>query len=175
MSEPIQPRPPGPPSPPPPPVPQYGEYAPAGYVPPKPAPGYEAAAFAGQPAAAPGRKRRTWDLVLTIVLFVLGFFGALFGVIYGVVFSDPDLLDQVFQTMGYGDFNGQIGSAPAVLIVSHTVLYLIAVGGGLVLLLRKRVAFWLPLAIGVIAAIIFWATVYSVFLSDPGLVGQLTK
>jgi hypothetical protein len=200
MSEPSQPTPPGapvppseptaPPAPPAPPVPpvapvpQYGEYAPAGYVPPaavpqQPAPGYEAAANHSQPYGAasypaqPGaRQRKTWDLVLTVSLFVVGFFGMLIGAGYGALLTDPAFLDQAVQGAGIDEFTGQVGAAPAILVISHVLLYLLALGGGLPLLITKRVAFWVPLAAGVIAAIIFWVTLTGVFLTDPGFVAQ---
>ena len=83
------PAPPAPSAPDRPPVPQYGEYAPAGYLPsgdasappasnPYGVPGYGAqAAIPGYaPAgAAPRKKRRTWDVVLSSILLVLALFG----------------------------------------------------------------------------------------------------
>lgn len=170
------PEPPAPPAgPPAPPVPRYGEYAPAGYVPPnQPAPGYEQqAAAAGQfpGAAQPGvRKRRTWDVVLTSILLVLGFFGMLAGLGYAALFSDPVLLDDAFRQQGLDGFGGEIGSAPTVLIASHVILYLIALGGAIPLLVTKRIAFWVPLSAGVLATIIFWTTVVGVMLSDPNVI-----
>jgi hypothetical protein len=128
---------------------------------------YGAASFPMQPA---GRRRKTWDLIFTIILLVVGFFGAGIGVLYGVAFTNPQLLDQALQQQGYGGFSGSAGSAPAILIVSHILLYLVALGGSIPLLISKRVAFWLPLSIGVLAAIIFWATVVGVLLSDPSFV-----
>ena len=173
MSDPSQPTPP-PPVPPVPPVPRYGEYAPEGYVPPRPAPGYENVLATPQhPAGVP--KRKTWDLVLTIVLLAVGIFGMLFGVAYGVIFTNPALLDEALKAQGYPGFTGDPGPAAAVLIISHVVLYLGALGGSIPLLLRKRVAFWLPLAAGILAAIIFWTTVTTVLLSDPALVPGLTS
>ena len=160
-----------------PPVPQYGEYAPPGSQPPPPAgepvapPPYGAASFPPQPGE---KKRKTWDVVLTIILLVIGLFGASFGVVYGVLFTDPALLDQALQQQGYGGFSGDAGAAPLVLIVSHAVLYLIAVGGSIPLLISRRVAFWLPLAAGIVAAIIFWSTMVSVLMSDPGFMSQLS-
>jgi hypothetical protein len=157
-----------------PPVPRYGEYAPAGYVPPAqepaaPAPqaAYPPYAYPMHPAAAGGRRRRTWDLVLTIVLLVMGFFGMLIGLLYAGIISDPALMDQLFQQQNLGDFDGSVGAAPAVIIASHVILYLGVLGGSIPLLISKRVAFWLPLAAGVIAAIIFWSALGGVFLSDP--------
>jgi uncharacterized BrkB/YihY/UPF0761 family membrane protein len=120
--------------------------------------------------AQPGvRRRKTWDLVLTSILLVVGFVGMLIGVTYGVVFADPSLLDEAFQQQGLNGFDGDVGAAPTVLIVSHVILYLLAVGGAIPLLVTRRVAFWVPLGAGVIAAVIFWSTVIAVIASDPGL------
>ncbi|MBX3194950.1 MAG: hypothetical protein KF727_07625 [Microbacteriaceae bacterium] len=168
-------QPPVPPVPPPVPQPvaqpQYGEYAP-GYVPPAPgtaAPPAAPAQTYGVAPQQPGRTRKTWDLVLTVVLYVLGLFGMLIGVFYGFVFSDPAMLNQALQQQGYGPITGGTGAAPAVLIASHVILYLIAIGGSLPLLISKRVAFWVPLACGVIAAIVFWGTLFAVIASAPGV------
>lgn len=189
--------PPAPPAPPErPPVPQYGEYAPAGHISPIPAetpaapanpygiPGYAAPATPSNmyaapavvaPAGAPAaRKRRTWDRVLTIILLVLGFFGMGLGVVYAWIFSTPELLSQAMSSQGYGTFSGSAGSAPTVLIVSHVVLFLLALGLSIPLLIRGRiVVFWIPLAAGVIAAVIFWITLAGVLLSDPAFVSHV--
>ena len=193
------PAPPAPPAPELPPVPQYGEYAPAGYVPsvaPTPAaanpygvPGYAAPATPSNmygvptpgfpagavPAYAPiARKRRTWDTVLTIILLVLGFFGMGLGIVYAAIFSNPEVLSEAMSSQGYGTFSGSAGAAPLVLVVSHVVLFLIALGLSILLLIRGRiVVFWIPLAAGVVAAIIFWGTLASVLLSDPSFVSRV--
>jgi len=122
-----------------------------------------------QPAPG-GRRRKTWDLVLTIVLLVLGLFGMGIGLLYASILTDPTLLDTIFAQQGLGEFNGTVGAAPAVITVSHVVLYLAVLGGSIPLLLSKRVAFWLPLAAGVLAAIIFWTALGGVFLSDPNFI-----
>lgn len=155
-------------------MPRYGEYAPAGYVPPAPAEPAPPAAYPqyGYPMhPAPGvRQRKTWDLVLTIVLLVMGFFGMLIGLLYAGIISDPALMDQIFQQQNLGDFDGTVGAAPVVIVASHVILYLAVLGGSIPLLISKRVTFWLPLAAGVIAAIIFWAALGGVFLSDPDFI-----
>jgi hypothetical protein len=164
-------------------VPQYGEYAP-GFVPPAPAPQYAryapAAPQYGQPYGAASypqqaqpRKRKTWDVVLSIILLVVGLFGMLLGVAYGITFGNPALLDATFQQQGLGGFNGTVGAAPGVLIGSHVLLYLLAVGGTIPLLLTKRIAFWVPLTAGVVAAIVFWVTLFAVMLTDPTLMSQM--
>ena len=169
-------------------VPKYGEYAPVDASNPYGVPGYAAAPAAppaapappayGGPAypaayAPPVRKRRTWDVVLTSILLVVGFFGMLAGLGYAAIFATPDLLDQTMASAGYSGFSGNIGAAPAVLLISHIALYLLALGLSIPLLIRgKVVVFWIPLAIGVVAAVIFWATVFSVILSDPSFMSK---
>jgi hypothetical protein len=95
------------------------------------------------------------------------------GLIYAALFTDPTFLEQMAQASGLSGFNGSVGPAPAVIAVSHIVLYLLALGGSIPLLLTKRVAFWVPLTAGVIAAIIFWGTFIAVFLSDPGFIATV--
>jgi hypothetical protein len=129
----------------------------------------------GSGVAAPlGRTRRTWDTVLTIILLVLGLFGMGLGLIYAAIVANPELLSETMKTQGYGSFSGDVGSAPAVLVISHVVLFLLALGLSIPLLIRGRiVVFWIPLVIGVLAAIIFWVTLIGVFLSDPAFVSRV--
>lgn len=181
----MPPVPPAPPVPPVPEVPRYGEYAP-GYVPTaqapaRPAPGYESAAYGTQSYppgfAVPGqpgvRKRKTWDLVLTVIFLVVGFFGMLIAFGYGALLNNQDFLDGVADGANIpGGFGGTVGAQPAIIVISHLILFLAAVGGSIPLLITKRVAFWVPLTAGVIAAIVFWVTFVSVFLSDPNFIAQ---
>jgi hypothetical protein len=159
-----------------PPVPQYGEYAPDGYRPPAPKPGDLTPPPYGSGAPAPtiGRQRKTWDVVLTSLLLVLGLIGASLGCAYGVTFTDPDLLRDVLADQGYPGFDAKPGAIPAVLVISHVLLYLVALGGGILLLVTKRIAFWVPLGAGVVAAIIFWSCLFIVISSDPGFLTQST-
>ena len=183
------PAPPAPPEPPRPEVPQYGEYAdasnpygvpgvPAAAAPatvqaPVPPGAYGMPAYGAPAYAPPVRKRRTWDVVLTSILLVLALFGMLAGIAYAGIFSNPALLDQTMASQGYGGFSGHVGAAPAVLAISHVLLFLLALGLSIPLLVRgKVVVFWIPLAIGVVAAIIFWATVITVILSDPSFISR---
>ena len=91
-------------------------------------------------------------MVLTIVLLVVGLFGMLTGLIGAAIlpfmvedaggFADPDL----------------IAGDQAVIVVSHLVLFAAAATISIILLVRRTIAFWIPLVAGVLAAIIFWAT-----------------
>ena len=161
--------PPAPPPAPVPPVPQYGEYAPTAAAPPPAAPGYtyvQVPAYqAGAPTSAP--KRRTWDLVLTIVLLAAGLIGMSIGLFYAAVLDDPIFIEQALGPQGYNVDLIDFGGLAAVIAISHVVLYLIAVGVSIPLLVRYRiVVFWIPLSAGVIAAIIFWGGLFAAII--PG-------
>jgi hypothetical protein len=173
MSEQNQgPVPPVPPPAPMPPVPQYGEYAPAaappsGAVPPA-APGYTYVQVpvyqaGGVPTSPP--KRKTWDVVLTIVLLALGLFGMAIGLLYAAVLDDPILVDQTLGPQGYDTDLVDFGPLTAVIAISHVLLYLVAAGVSIPLLVRYRiVVFWIPLAAGVIAAVIFWGGLFAALI-----------
>jgi hypothetical protein len=148
------------------PAPAYGQPA----APPAPAYGVPAYAAAPVYGAAPGgvRPRRTWDLVLTIILLVAGLIGMIIGVAYGLVFLSPQLLAETLAQQGYGQPTIDAAGPGTVIIASHVILYLLAVGLSIFLLIKKKIAFYVPLAAGVIAAIVFWAMAVQVFASIPG-------
>ncbi|WP_167051418.1 DUF6264 family protein [Salinibacterium sp. ZJ77] len=138
-------------------------------------PGYPAAGAPvyGQPGfAAPPARRKVWDVVLTIILLVLGLFGLGGALLYAVAFSSPEMLDDIFRQQGLDGFGGDVGAAPAILIASHVILYALAVGLSILLILKRKIAFYVPLSAGVLSAIIFWAVMFSVFLSDPNFVSM---
>ncbi len=193
------PAPPAAPEPPRPEVPQYGEYAPVDATNPYGVPGYPAAPAApataapgapaygapaygvpaygapayGAPAYAPPvRTRRTWDIVLTCILLVLGLIGMSIGLLYAWAFTQPDVLKSALAQQGLsGDLHP--GAAPAVITVSHVVLYLLALGLSILLMIRGRiVVFWIPLVIGVVAAVIFWVALIIVVSSDSALLNS---
>jgi len=169
-------------------VPQYGEYAPADATNPYGVPGYPAAeatgpaapvppTYSAPTAGAPGyappvRTRRTWDVVLTCILLVLGLIGMSIGLLYAWAFANPDILSSALAQQG---LSGELrpGVAPAVIAISHIVLYLLALGLSIPLLIRGRVVvFWIPLVIGVVAAIIFWIALGIVVTSDSALLNS---
>ncbi len=161
----------------------YGHPAQPGYG----QPGYAPQAGYGQPAspqpvygqpgfgATPVPRRRTWDVVLTIVFLVMGLGGLAFALLYAWIFSQPELLDEAFRQQGFSGFSGDAGSAGAIITISHVVLYLLALGLSILLLVKKKIAFYVPLAAGVIAAIIFWGSLFAVVMSDPNLLNEYSS
>lgn len=146
------------------PRPRYGEYAPlppAGYVEPVATP---------EPPAAPvavERPRRTWDIVLTASLLLVG--------VYDVVAGFSQYLDlgpalvAAFEQQGFGEFTSfeaasQVG---LVLTVIRIAILAVVVPVSLLLIARGRRAFWVPLAGGVLAALALMVCIFVVVLGDP--------
>lgn len=161
------------------PRPQYGEYAPEGWVsphyPPPEAPAVEVAPVA---AEAPPVKRRTWDRVLTFGLLGIGLYFVLSGFIS---FSRlPEVFDQMFAQLGIGDFTSDSAATTVGIIanVVQPVIWAIAAFGASVWLRRGRIAFWWPLAGGVLANLIVVILVGVVMALDPAYaeyVAQLSQ
>jgi hypothetical protein len=134
-------------------------------------PDYAAAPAYGSPGyGAPVplvKPRRTWDMVLTIILLVVGFFGMLSGIGMAALMGDPSFADQYNDMLGQQGIGGDIdfGSFPAVVAISHIVLYLLALGISIPLLITNKIAFYVPLSAGVIAAIVFWGGYFAVVFS----------
>jgi hypothetical protein len=130
-------------------------------------PAYGAPVY-GAPVAPTGR--RTWDLVLTVILFVMAFIGAGLGIFYGVIFLNQSLLAEVLSQQGYGYPSIPTEGPGAVIVISHLLLLVLGVGIGIVLLVKKKVAFYAPLIAGVIATTVFWVVAIQVFASIPGFI-----
>lgn len=110
----------------------------------------DAVSAAPEPTAANPRQRRTWDLVLTIVLLI----GYLLGTLL-VSFSS-------FFLAFAGDSCGasavcdydQMSAGMMVALYGVWIPALFVVIAAIVLLVLKRIAFWVPLAGGLLTIII---------------------
>lgn len=150
------------------PRPKYGEYAPIPPVTaaaPVPAPVVVEAEEA--PATAP--RRRTWDLILTTTLLLVG--------VYDVVVTYPQFADlaaglgTVYSQQGVGDFTSDAlaTSMGTAINVSRIVILGIAIGLTLWSINRHRISFWIPLSAGVLAGLIVTVCVCVVVVTDPAL------
>jgi hypothetical protein len=90
----------------------------------------------------PKRVRRMWDLILTIILFVLYLGGVVIGSIgsaFVLAFSG--------DSCGVNSCNyDQMGVGFAIAVVGIWLPVLLVVVFSIVLLVMKRIAFWVPLA-----------------------------
>ena len=146
------------------PPPTYGERSPDYAA----APAYGTPAPGQQPYGHPAPRRRTWDLVLTIVLLVVGFFGMLSGIGIAFLFTDPAFSEQFNDGLGQQGISGDVdfGSFPTIIVVSHVLLYVLALGLSILLLAKRKIAFYVPLSAGVIATLIFWIGYLAVFFAS---------
>ena len=156
--------------------PEYGEYAtPEEQATQRGTPAVAASADAPtQPPAAsnplPGRPPGAGDRLASRLLLVLGALGLWSAL--NTAFSLNEFMSTAYAQYGIdAEFQPNDGTriAQIAIAASHLLLYLAALIGTIRLIRRGRRAFWLPLSIGILAAIIFFVILMAVMLSDPNI------
>lgn len=146
------------------PRPKYGEYA---DIPPTPMPTIEPV-DAVVHTAPPERPRRTWDVVLSTLLLLWGVFDVVTG--FSAFANLGATVAATAEQQGIDGF-ASVGLADEVgswLNVVRLVILAIAIPGTLLLLGRRRRAFWLPLSAGALAVLVVMACVFVILIGDPG-------
>ncbi|WGD38323.1 DUF6264 family protein [Lysinibacter sp. HNR] len=186
------------------PKPQYGEYAPPGWswtpegaeqgggvssggAPPIPddastARTPEHAPLSGsahvnarqQQFGTPPRERNSVDLVVTTILLMFSFAGAAFAV--ALLSGMPQAFQMMYEQYSLGDFTEPAEFAGIVMFgrVSQVVLWIITVAISVVLLVRKRRAFYVPLLGGILSIILFLVTLFLALAADPTLMNHFS-
>ncbi len=154
--------------------PQYGEMAPPGYVSPVPpaAQDHSVPTYYAPPPVV--RKTRTGDIAITSALLALGLIGMFVGLSSSVGLKAGIASEASKYGVTY-DAPSNIAALGAVIAITHVVLYLAALGVSIPLMITRRIAFWVPLVAGVVAAIIFWAILFSLIASDQTLLDALSR
>lgn len=120
------------------------------------------------PASDPAvRPRRRWDLALSIGMLAYAAVTILAGFSQ---YSDlPSLLNQVYAQQGIGTFAGTEFAATAGFAInaSNLIIYASVLPLTVARLRTRRIAFWIPLAGGVLAAIITGSLMIAVMVNDP--------
>ena len=150
------------------PQPKYGEYAPtppAVVEPPRVVD--EAAAESIRDAAA--RPRRSWDVILTTALLLVGVFDVVTG--FEQFANLAATLRTFYEQQGYGAFTSVELAAAMGLVANITriVLLVAAIVVSLLRIARNLLAFWAPLGAGVIAALVVVVCILVTVLGDPAL------
>ncbi|MEO6825919.1 MAG: DUF6264 family protein [Microbacteriaceae bacterium] len=177
------------------PRPQYGELAPEGWkwVPPSDAPnpdgvhpGDNAPAVhkthvsrASHPpqtlrqqrpgVGAAGRTPPPWDRLVTLLLLVLGVLGLVVG--FGILAALPESIQLLYTQNNLGEYT-PAASVSGIITIGQVCLALILVGAAAWSILRlraKRVAFVIPLAAGVLAAVVLFGLLAIVLYQDTTL------
>jgi len=176
------------------PQPRYGELAPEGWtwtppqdertpvdsavVTPEPAPATRGAADRPAPAT-PGRagpgSAPAWDRPVTLSLLVLGVLGAFFTI--SVLGSMPEALQMLYTQASLGDYTAadSVGAIITAGSIGQGVLWLATTTISVLLLLRGRRAFYVPIIGGVIAFVLLVAAMAVVLAGDPALLDYFSQ
>jgi len=113
------------------------------------------------------RPRRRWDLVLSIALLAYGLL-TIFGGL--TQYTDiPSIIDQAYEAQGIGEFTSTelASTVGVVIVIVHTLLYVITALVTVRLLQARRLAFYVPLIGGALAITVAIALILMLMLSDP--------
>jgi hypothetical protein len=142
------------------PEPRYGQYSDAPVTPPPPP-----AEFA--PPIAPERKRRSWDVALTASLLFLAVYDVVAG--FAGFAQLGSVLSDAFDQQGLGEFTSfdLATSMGLVINIIRIAILAVVIIVSLTLLSRNRLAFWVPLVGGVLAALAVLVCILVVIVADP--------
>jgi hypothetical protein len=175
------------------PQPRYGELAPEGWtwIPPQDqqAPAASAAVSppaspgpaAGRPAAAPGAAASTpgsapgWDRPVTMILLVLGLLGTFF--IVSVLMSLPEALQMLYTQSDLGTYTPD-SSVSAIITagsIGQAVIWLATATVAVLLTLKSRRAFYVPLIGGVVSFVLLIAALTVVLAGDATLLDYFSR
>ncbi|MFO7689867.1 MAG: DUF6264 family protein [Cryobacterium sp.] len=159
------------------PRPQFGELAPEGWTWEPPvtpaaggAPPPAEAAPAIEPAIEPaGRTVPGWDRPVTLSLLIFGLMATLTTI--AMFIGIPDALQSVYTQQGLGTYE-PAASVPGLLLagsVSAGLLWALTLTAAIMLLVRARRAFYVPIIGGVLGVIVTLAVMAVILATDPTL------
>lgn len=178
------------------PRPQFGELAPPGWVwhPPadadrldtsRPAPAEEddgsletpadryGARPSGTPAqaAGPARPAPTWNLTLTVLLGVFGLFGMSYSI--ATLQAIPASMQLLHTTNNLGEYTPApvVGTLVVVGSLVMAAIWVVSAAIAAWLLVKRRLAFWVPLVAGIAAMVALLLFAGGVLATDPVLLG----
>ncbi|MFP3465858.1 DUF6264 family protein [Leifsonia sp. SIMBA_070] len=113
----------------------------------------------------------TWNLTLTILLGVFGFFGMSYSI--ATLQAIPASMQLLHSTNGLGDYTPApvVGTLVLVGSILMAVIWVVSAVITALLLVRRRLAFWVPLVAGIIAMVVLLIFAGAVLATDPVLLG----
>lgn len=133
---------------------------------PAPVSPYGAAPVTPPTVTGAARPARVADVVVTIILLAIGFFAIFGSIITAVVLPEA-------ANSGYSSSTGMV-AVQVVLVVAPIVLLGAAAAISIPLMLRRRLAFWVPLVAGFVSFVIYWVAFIAGVVSnssvDPGVI-----
>jgi hypothetical protein len=129
----------------------------------------------GTPRTAPDRTAPGWDRPVTLSLLILGLLGAFFTI--SILGSMPEALQMLYTQANLGTYV-QSDTASAVQTAGSIglgIVWLAAATVSVLLLLRGRRAFYVPIIGGVIAFVLLIAAMAVVLAGDPALLEYFSR
>jgi hypothetical protein len=129
-----------------------------------------ASAGTGAPGAdAQGRSAPTWNLTLTVLLGVFGFFGMSYSI--ATLQAIPASMQLLHSTNGLGDYTPApaVGTLVTAGSIVMAVVWLVSAVIAALLLVKRRLAFWVPLVAGIVAMVALLVFAVAVLATDPVL------
>jgi hypothetical protein len=148
------------------PRPKYGEYAPISTTP----PAAPVTASVVTAAPAPQAPYKTTDIIITAALLLLGVWDVVTG--FAGFATLGTVLTQVYTVQGISGFaSGELANeAGMALNVARIAILAVTIVVSLLLIARRRRAFWVPLAGGALAGLGVVVCVMVVIVQDPGFI-----
>ncbi len=161
------------------PRPQYGELAPEGWswapapdertLPTPPEPGPTAAL---EKAPRPTGTAPVWDRPVTLSLLVFGLLTTLFAVSMLTMVTDSIQVLYAQLDLGTYEPDSSVAGLVAAGIVSVSLVWLATAAGAILLLVRGKRAFYVPLIGALVSMIMFIAITSAVLATDPTLLND---
>lgn len=129
--------------------------------------------YPGAPGTQPraGQPAPTWNLTLTVLLGVFGFFGMSYSI--ATLQAIPASMQLLHSTNGLGEYTPApvVGTLVAVGSILMAVIWAVSAGISAWLLVKRRLAFWIPLVAGIVAMVVLLIFAGAVLATDPVLLG----
>jgi uncharacterized protein DUF6264 len=124
----------------------------------------------GQQAAA-GQSAPTWNLTLTVLLAVFGFFGMSYSI--ATLQAIPASMQLLHSTNHLGDYTPApiVGTLVLIGSITMAVIWLVSAVIAALMLVKRRLAFWIPLVAGIVAMVVLLIFAGAVLATDPVLLG----
>ncbi|WP_374010086.1 DUF6264 family protein [Leifsonia sp. LS-T14] len=123
------------------------------------------------PQSGAGQSAPTWNLTLTILLAVFGFFGMSYSI--ATLQAIPASMQLLHSTNGLGDYTPAplVGTLVLVGSIVLALIWVVSAAIAALLLVKRRLAFWVPLVAGIVAMVALLIFAGAVLATDPVLLG----
>ncbi|MBW8872462.1 MAG: hypothetical protein JF618_09985, partial [Leifsonia sp.] len=117
------------------------------------------------------RQAPTWNLTLTVLLGVFGFFGMSYSI--ATLQAIPASMQLLHSTNGLGDYTPVplVGTLVTIGSIVMALVWVVSAVIATLLLVKRRLAFWVPLVAGIVAMVALLIFAGAVLTTDPVLLG----